>query len=126
MEASKRARIMGRRFKVGVYMRDRGIVTERILEPGADVSLGGDERATLVVPDWFDPPQLVIEGTRLHLEPGMRVNMCHDQGEDHVVGTFEELTAAGLTFPLEIIVSKLNITVRPNISLFVKFLPPEP
>jgi hypothetical protein len=119
-------RVAGRRFKIGVCCSspaEARIVAERIFAPGEDVTLGGDTTAALVVPGWEGPPlRLVSEGLNLHLAPGMRLNMCHDGGEDHVIGTFEELSASGFGFPLRITVSRLNIGVRPGISVFVKYL----
>ena len=52
----------------------------------------------------------------------MRLHICHDHGEDRVVGTFEELSASGMTFPLRLTVSKLNIKVREGISVFAKYV----
>ena len=48
--------------------------------------------------------------------------MCHDDGEDRVVGEFDELIAQGLTLPIRIKVSKLNIRVRKGLSVFAKYL----
>jgi hypothetical protein len=119
-------RLAGRRLKIGVCRSspsDARIVAEGIFEPGDDVTLGAAASATLIVPEWEGPPlRLVSEGLYLHLAPGMRVNMCNDGGEDHVIGTFEELSARGFTFPLRITVSKLNISVRPGLSVFAKYL----
>lgn len=96
------------------------IVVERTFDAGADISLGG-EAAGLVVPGWTGPTVLLMTGGNLlHLEPGMRLHMCHDNGEDRVVGTFEELAAKGITSPIQITVSKLNIRVR--ISVFTHYL----
>lgn len=99
------------------------IVTERIFVAGSDVTLGRDADAGLVVSGWSGPPlRLISEGVLLHLEPGMRLHMCHDRGEDRVQGTFEELIARGVVFPLRVTVSKLNIRVREGTSVFAKYL----
>jgi hypothetical protein len=52
----------------------------------------------------------------------MRLHMCHDDGEDRVMGTFEELSAGGVTFPLRLTVSKLNIKVREGVTVLAKYL----
>jgi hypothetical protein len=117
-------RVEGLRLRVGVYSRleDR-VVAEKIFGPGSDVTIGGDSTASLIVPGWEGPPlRLLSAGINLHLEPGMRLHMCNDQGENRVLGTFEELAAGGVSFPLRITVSKLNIGVRDGISVFVKYL----
>jgi hypothetical protein len=53
----------------------------------------------------------------------MRLHMCHDEGADRVQGTFEELSAPGMTFPSRITVSKLNITVRKGVAVFAPYIP---
>jgi hypothetical protein len=125
-ESPKLDRVAGRRLKIGVCRyssSEARIVAEGTFEPGENVTLGGDATAALVVPGWEGRPlRLVSEGLNLHLAPGMRLNMCHDGGEDHVIGTFEELSARGFRFPLRITVSRLNIGVRPGISVFAKYL----
>lgn len=120
-------RVAGRRLRVGVYVASENrIVVERIFSPGANVTVGNDERAELVVPTWVGPPLCVLsDGVNLHLGPGMRLIMCHDEGEDRVDGTFDELTASGMTFPLRITVSKLNIKVREGVSVFAQYVPEE-
>lgn len=108
-------RLAGRRLRVGVYSaHDNRIVAERTFDAGADVTVGGDESASLVVPGWSGPPLCIFSnGVNLHLAPGMRLHMCHDAGEDRVRGTYEELSEAGMTFPLRVTVSKSNIRVAP-------------
>jgi hypothetical protein len=117
---SRQDRLAGRRLRVGVYVaKEDRVVAERVFEPGADVTLGGDAEAGLVIPGWVGPPLgLFTNGVLLHLEPGMRLHMCHDEGEDRVQGTFEELSARGILFPLRVTVSKLNIKVREGIAVF--------
>jgi hypothetical protein len=118
-----------RRLRVGVCRRvgeTASIVAERIFEAGEDITLGGDATAGLAVPGWTGPSVLLIEGGDvLELEPGMRLHMCHDHGEDRVEGTFEELVAMGVSLPIRINVSKLNIRVRDDISVFAYYLPEE-
>jgi hypothetical protein len=48
--------------------------------------------------------------------------MCHDDGEDRVVGEFDDLVARGLTPPIPITVSKLNIRIRDALTVFAKYL----
>jgi len=118
-----------RRLRVGVCRRvgeTASIVAERIFEAGDDIVLGADASEGLAVPGWTGPAVLVIEGgDLLKLEPGMRIHMCHDKGEDRVVGTFEELVERGVPLPLRINVSKLNIRVRDDISIFANYLAEE-
>ena len=68
----------------------------------------------------------------LHLASGMRMHVCHDDGEDRVPSaamsidgedTFEELSARGMTFPLRLEVSKLDIRVRPGVSALGHYEP---
>jgi hypothetical protein len=67
-----RDRVAGRRLRVGVYVAsEERIVIEKIFAPGADVTIGGDERATLLVPGWAGPPMFVFsDALNLHLGPG--------------------------------------------------------
>jgi hypothetical protein len=118
--ASVHDRIAGRRLRVGVYVaKENSLVVERTFDAGADVTVGADESAALVVPGWVGPSLCVFsKGVNLHLGPGMRLHLCHDEGEDRVHGTFEELTDAGFTFPLRLTVSKLNIRVRDGVAVF--------
>jgi hypothetical protein len=100
------------------------IVGETILPAGEDLVIGGGPPATLVVPDWTAPPLLVISGgTQLHLGPGMRVNMCGDEGKDHIVGTYEELLAGGMSLPIPIALRRMNIRVTNGLSVFAHYLP---
>lgn len=121
--------IAGRRLRCGVWQRrgDAGsYVVERTFEPGSDITIGSDAAAGLVLPDWAGPKLLLIEGgDALNLEPGMRLHMCHDNGEERVEGTFEELVARGMMVPIRIAVSKLNIRVRDGISVLAHYLPDE-
>jgi hypothetical protein len=118
--------MVGRRFRVGVCLhtpRSATIVAEGTFGPGADLTLGADASAGLTVPGWEGGAVLLIsEGTLLHLEPGMRLHMCGDGGEGRVKGTFEELAAQGMTSPIRITVSKVNILVREGISVYVNYL----
>lgn len=118
-------RLAGRRLRVGVYSaQENRIVAERTFDAGADVTVGGDDSAPLVVPGWVGPPLCIFSnGVNLHLAPGMRLHMCHDEGEDRVQGTFEELTEAGMTFPLRVTVSKFNIRVREGFAVFAQYVP---
>ena len=102
---------------------DASIVGETILSPGVDRVVGGGPPATLIVPGWTAPPLLVIAGgTELHLGPGMRINMCGDDGEDRIVGTYEELLARGVTFPITIALRRMSIRVTEGLSVFAKYI----
>lgn len=99
------------------------IVASRVYPAGATVTLGGPGSAGLVVPRWtLGELTLISEGALLHLTPGMHVNMCDDDGGGRVRGTFEELTEAGLSFPMEVRVCKLNVRARADVSVFVRYL----
>jgi hypothetical protein len=52
----------------------------------------------------------------------MRVNMCGDDGEDRIVGTYEELLARGVTFPITIALRRMNIRVTEGLSVFAKYI----
>jgi hypothetical protein len=103
-----------RRLRAGAYVAaEQRIVHERVFEAGADVTIGADEAAGLVVPSWVGPPLLLISGGNLlHLAPGMRVNMCDEAGGARIIGTFEELTARGEALPIAIQLRRMNIRVR--------------
>jgi hypothetical protein len=53
----------------------------------------------------------------------MRINMCGDQGEDRIVGTYEELLAGGVSLPISIALRRMNIRVTQGLSIFAKYLP---
>ena len=115
------------RLRVGVS-QDAVLVTEKVFDAGADVTIGGDESAALVVAGWAGPTLLLIlgEDRLLHLQPGMRLIMCNDDGSERVDGEFEELVAKGMVPPLQITVrSRLNIRVRKGISVFAHYLSEE-
>ena len=120
------SRISGLRLHAAVCAstaESASIVFERMFEPGATVTIGGSATDGLVVPGWTEASLLLItEGELLHLAAGMRINMCHDGGADHVIGTFEALSAQGLTWPHRINVSHLTIRVRDGISVFAKYV----
>jgi hypothetical protein len=101
-------------------------VGDRILGPGSGVSVGPQGSNTEIeLPNWTQPPLVLISGGRdpsLRLQPGMRVNMCHDNGEGRLVGTFEELVGRNIAMPIPIRVSKLNIRIAQGVSVFVHYL----
>jgi hypothetical protein len=115
------------RLRVGVcrVLADdsASIVAEATFAPGEDVALGADAGCTLVVPDWAGPTLLVLSGDGfLHLAEGMRVNMCGDGGDSRIVGTYEELTAAGTPMPIPILLRRVNVRVRKGLLVFAKYL----
>lgn len=119
------------RLRVGVS-QDAVLVIEKIFDAGTDVTIGGDPSAALVVTPWSGPTLLLISGKDLllHLQPGMRLIMCNDDGSERVDGEFEELAAKEMVPPLQITVrSRLNIRVRKGISVFAHYVadegPPE-
>ncbi|MFO0741216.1 MAG: hypothetical protein U0270_35280 [Labilithrix sp.] len=111
------------RIRAGVYVRAvDAIVCERRLDARADIRIGREEDgAELFCTAWEGPPQLLISGHgMLHLSPGMRVNMCGDDGDRRIAGTFEELSASGLSMPLPILERRMNIRVREGISVLTQ------
>lgn len=116
---------MGVRLHVAVCeSRDNAstIVRELVLPAGEDVTIGQLGEATVSVPGWHTPPVRLVTGELLHLAPGMRVNMCRDGGEDRVVGTYDELVAAGVGMPIPIGGRKVNVLLRDGVSVFVKYV----
>jgi hypothetical protein len=111
-----------RPIRVGVAV-DGDLVVHKVFDAAADVTLGTDLAAALVVPGWREPNTLLIsKGVSLHLAPGMRLIMCDEVGGNHVAGTFEELQAAGITSPIQIPVSRLTVQLRGIASVFIHFL----
>ena len=111
-------------LRAAVYVNaENRIVDERTFPPGADVTIGADPNAGLVVPGWAGAAVLLISGgTLLNLSPGMRVNMCDDHGGERIVGTFDELFAAGVTMPIPLNRRRVNVRVREGVSVFTKYL----
>lgn len=102
---------------------DATIVCEETLLPDQDLVLGGDSSATMVVPGWIGPNVLVISSDGLlHLAPGMRVNMCGNNGSRHLVGTFEELVDRDIGLPIAIERRRMNIRVSAGLSVFAKYV----
>jgi hypothetical protein len=71
-----------RRLRAGAYVAaEQRIVHERVFDAGADVTIGADEAAGLVVPSWVGPAVLLISGgSLLHLAPGMRGGVQRGSG----------------------------------------------
>lgn len=118
------ARISGRRIRAGVFDAAQArVVAKKLFPSGSDIVLSGLAGHGLVISDWPGPDLLLVSsGHLLQLSPGMRLHMCHDQGEDRIVGEFDELVARGLVLPLRINVSKVNVRVRGRLSVFLKYL----
>lgn len=115
----------GRRLHVAVCESGESastIVRELVLPPGEDVTIGQLGEATVSVPGWHTPPVRLVTGELLHLAPGMRVNMCGDSGEDRIVGTYDELLAAGITIPIPLCGRRVNVLIRAGVSVFTKYV----
>ena len=98
------------------------IVAEATFAVGTDVFVGSAD-ASVIIPGWVASPVLLISGDGfLHLGPGMRVNMCHAQGADRIVGTYEELVESGVVMPIPILRRRMNIRVQAGISIFAKYI----
>jgi hypothetical protein len=123
-ETSTHHRIAGRRLRIGLYdNRANQILAKKVFAPGSDVTIGKAPDDGFVLPTWSGSSlRLISAGQFLHLEAGMRLHMCHDDGEDRVVGEFDDLVALGLTPPIQITVSKLNIRIRDGLTIFAKYL----
>jgi hypothetical protein len=107
-------RLVGRRIRIGVKVHGDGIV-EQLLPPDANIVFGGGGAGVLTVRGWT-----AVAGW--YWAPGMSVIMCHESGEDRMEGTFEELTQAGVSFPLHINVSRLNIRVRAGVVMLMDYM----
>ena len=115
------------RLRVGVS-QDAVLVIEKVFDAGTDVTIGGDASAALLVTPWSGPTLLLISAKDLllHLQPGMRLIMCNDDGSERVEGEFEEFVTKGMVPPLQITVrSRLNIRVRKGMSVFAHYLADE-
>lgn len=115
--------VMGRRFQVAVCV-DGEIVAHRVYEAGSTVTIGTGTAVSLAVDGWEGPDlELISAGMLLRLQPGMRLLRSMNNGEGCVPArTYEELQSAGVELPLHIDNPKLNIGVRPGVSVFVRYL----
>ena len=114
-------RIAGRSIRA-LCFSGNVLLLERTLPSGSDLILGHGPNATLRMPGWAAADITIISAGRLlWLGPHMRVTMCHDAGEDWLQGSYEELCAGGLLFPLEIRVSKINLKVSPGTGVIIEF-----
>jgi hypothetical protein len=66
------------------------LVIEKVFDARRDVTIGGDASAGLLVTPWTGPTLLLISGDDLllHLQPGMRLIMCNDDGSERLDGEF--------------------------------------
>jgi len=119
-------RLAGRRMRIGLKFPDCSIV-EHVLASGTDLMFGVGGPGVFAVPGWTRPDLcLISRGRSLALGPGMTLHMCHDDGKDRMQGSFEELSQAGVSFPLYINVSRLNIHVNELLSLVMEYMPDKP
>ncbi len=106
----------GRRFHVGVIL-NADIVVERTFAPRSDVRIGSAADNDLVVADCgLESHALLTSGKYLHLVQGSRVHMCGPQGADRLIVEYEQHPS-----PIRIRVDKVNVTLRPGISVFVMY-----
>lgn len=85
--------------------------------------IGDQSEANVKVPGWQRPMLSIIsDGKMLNLGKGMRLHMCHDDGEDRVFGSYEELLDAGVKMPIEISCSKLNIRLDDEVAVYVMYI----
>lgn len=116
-------RLGGRQIRIGISI-DKGPFVDHILGPDADIVFGTGGPGVLAVPGWTGPDLRVIsQGRWLTLGPGMRVIMCHETGEDRMEGEYEELVAGGVSFPVHINVSRLNVRVRQGVVMLMEYAP---
>jgi hypothetical protein len=112
--------------RVGVFDgASKRIVAEVTLPPGSDVVVGSERGCTVPLPEslGIKREELILRGELLAFARVDRVNMIADGNQDHVAGTPEELSAAGLSSPVELRWDRLNITLLPKLSVFIKYMP---
>lgn len=115
-------RLAGRPIRVTITCNSK-VVARATFASGSDLTIGRGSTAVLAIPEWKgEDLMLVSAGHILHLQSGMRLHMCHDNGEDRVKGSFEELVTAGFTFPMPIPVSKVNVSINDNVSFYALYL----
>jgi len=115
-------RLAGRRIRIGLKVHSDAIV-EQVLPPDANVVFGAGGPGVITVPGWTGPDLCVIsQGRSLALGVGMSLIMCHETGEDRMEGSFEELSQAGVSFPLYINVSRLNIRVQKGVVMLMEYM----
>jgi hypothetical protein len=116
-------RLTGRQIRIGLSINKAPII-EHVVAPAADVVFSAGGPVVFAVPGWTGPDLcLISRGRWLALGPGMSLIMCHETGEDRMEGTFEELSAAGVTFPHFINVSRLNIRVKQGLAMLMEYMP---
>ena len=117
-------RLAGRHLRIGLKILSNPIV-EHMLAPGTDVIFGAGTANAFAVPAWTGPDLCLVSGGRwLALGPGMSVIACHETGEDRMEGAFEELSNAGVAFPLYINVSRLNVRVKQGLAMLMEYMHP--
>lgn len=115
-------RLAGRHIRIGVTVHSAPIV-EHLLPPDANIVFGAGGPGVITVPGWTGPDLCVISrGRWLALGPGMSLIMCHETGEERMDGSFEELSQAGVSFPLHINVSRLNIRVQKGVVMLMEYM----
>lgn len=119
MDPNTANRLLGRSIRVGVFVHGQ-LVKEAVLPSGADVVLGGETSATVMVPGWHGAElSLVEKGEWIVLGSGMGIHACHDRGEDRIEATYEELVAAGVQFPMRMSVSRYNLRIRDGLRVLM-------
>lgn len=119
-------RLTGRQIRVGLKFPNTSIA-DHVLAAGSDLIFGVRAAGVFAVPGWTGSDLcLISRGRWLALGAGMTIHMCHDDGEDRMQGSFEELSQAGVSFPLYINVSRLNIRVNGLVSLLMEYTPDQP
>jgi hypothetical protein len=112
---------------VGVYSgAAEAIVVDVTLPPGSSLILGSDAGATVPLAAELGVAQLEVvrDGRWLLFDHLTRLNMMDDARTDHVRGTPAELRARGVASPTPLRWALLNLTVMPELSVFVLYLPP--
>jgi len=115
---------IGRYVRVGVCAGGE-IVTDVILPPESSVILGSHIDCTVLVPERLGIERLLIieAGRQLYIAQLQRVILMGDGPEDHIRGTPDELWAGGVASPAVLRWRRMNLTVAPSFSVFVKYLP---
>lgn len=116
-------RLSGRAMRIGLKFPSNLSINTTRLPEGSDVVLGKPAPGVLAVREWTAPPVRLIEaGRHLMLGPGMRLIAVHEDGSDRMEGSFEELKAAGVSMPIFVNVSRLNIRVNALVTILIEYV----
>lgn len=116
--------IAGRSIRVGVYDSEaKALIAEVTLPPGSSVILGSDTGCTvpLNVGLGVDRLEIVSDAGLLHFSSGMRINLSSDD-ETEVKADADELATMGITSPVPVRWTRIDIRVRPTLSVMIRYV----